>query len=158
MIRLPSDRVCWADDFRFPVRSRMATLGFGYDLQEWGRATVEGYYKNMDNLQNFDPGEQRKAYGNTDFLVRFGSETIRCNGEAYGGERFWEKTEGAVTGLPAYTLSRAWNECPDLNDGTRFPSRTDKRTDLQLLADWAFAENWSSGALFNFKTGQPITF
>lgn len=158
MIRLPMDRWFWADESRFPVRSRMATLGFGYDLQEWGRVTVEGYYKSMDNLQNFDPGEQRKAYGNTDFLVRFGSETIRGKGEAYGVELFWEKTEGAVTGWLGYTLSWAWNEFHDLNDGSRFPSRTDKRNDLQLFADWGFAENWSIGALFNFKTGQPMTF
>src|SRR5690625_5643117 len=66
MIRLLMDRLFWAYESRFPVRSRMATLGFGYDLQEWGRVTVEGYYKNMDNLQNFDPGEQRKAYGRSE--------------------------------------------------------------------------------------------
>src|SRR5690625_7519802 len=88
----------------------------------------------MDNLQNFDPGEQRKAYGNTDFLVRFGSETIRGKGEAYGVELLWEKTEGAVTGWLGYTLSRARDELPGLNAGSRVPSRTDTPNCLHLLA------------------------
>jgi len=158
MIRLPMDRWFWADESRLPVRSRMATAGFGYELPDWGRVTVEGYYKTTDNLQNFDPKEQRSAYGHADFFVRFGSETLRGNGEAYGVELFLEKTDGAVTGWLGYTLSWAWNTFPELNNGTHFPSRTDKRNDIQLFADWSFTENWSVGALFNFKTGQPVTF
>src|SRR5690625_6107423 len=52
MIRLPMDRWFWADESRFPVRSRMATLGFGYDLQEWGRVTVERSEEHTSELQS----------------------------------------------------------------------------------------------------------
>jgi len=158
LVRTPMDRWFWSDEARKPITSRMATIGFRYNLKQAGRVTVEAYHKTADNLLNFEPQRQQEAYDETEIFPRFGSDTVSGSGESYGVEIFWEKSSGVVTGWLGYTLSWAWNQFPELNRGTRFPSRTDKRHDIQAFLSWDISENWSLGALFNFKTGQPVTF
>jgi hypothetical protein len=111
----------------------------------------------MDGLMGFSPLAQTEAYLNSD-IPRFGSQTISGDGESYGLEWLWEKSTGSVTGWFGYTLSWAWNQFDELNFGDRFPSRTDKRHDIQTFWNWDFATNWSIGLLFNYKSGQPLTF
>ncbi len=158
LVRTPMDRWFWSNEERKPVTSRMATFGLSYDLQEAGTITIEWYQKTMNNLLNFDPLSQITAYRETETFPRFGSTTVSGKGKAYGVELFWEKSVGTVTGWMGYTLSWAWNQFSSLNRGNRFPSRTDKRHDLQVFLSWDISENWSLGALFNYKSGQPITF
>ncbi len=158
LVRAPTDRWFWSDEKRETIRAKMATLGVGYDVGNAGSLSVEGYYKTMDNLLNFDPQSQIEALENVNFLPKFGSETLSGSGESYGAELFWEKKTGPITGWMGYTLSWTWNQFDGLNNGNRFPGRTDKRHDIQLFMNWDFAENWSLGALFNYKSGQPVTF
>src|SRR5690625_2539807 len=76
----------------------------------------------------------------------------------YGVELFAHKFNGNVTGWMGYTLSWAWNRFDELNMGRKFPARADKRYDVQLFVNWDFAEDWALGGMFNYKTGQPVTF
>lgn len=157
LVRAPTDRWFWSDETRAPLTSETYTLGFGGTPRSNSRFTMEGYYKRMDGLMGFSPLAQTEAYLNSD-IPQFGSRTIHGNGESYGVEMLWEQLNGPVTGWVGYSLSWAWNQFDELNRGDRFPSRTDKRHDIQTFWNWDFATNWSIGLLFNFKTGQPITF
>lgn len=157
LVRAPTDRWFWSDETRAPLTSETYTLGFGGTPRSNSRFTMEGYYKRMDGLLGFSPLAQTEAYLDS-FIPQFGSNTIDGNGESYGMEMLWEQTDGPVTGWFGYTLSWAWNQFDELNLGDRFPSRTDKRHDIQTFWNWDFATNWSLGLLFNYKTGQPVTF
>jgi outer membrane cobalamin receptor len=157
LIRLPTERWFWANDQISPLFARAVTAGIGYEQPKLGRFTIEAYYKTMDNLINFSPKQQAEAL-QSDLIPLFGVNTINGSGEAYGGEFLWQKNDGDIRGWLGYTLSWVWNTFPDLNDGARYPSRTDKRHDIQTFWTYDFAKNWSVGVLFNYKTGQPLTF
>lgn len=159
MARFPSDRWFWSDETREPLRSKMATFGIGYELFENTRITIEGYYKDMKNLLSYNPVAERDALEELETLPIFTSDaTVSGDGHMYGVELFAHKFSGNVTGWLGYTLSRAWNQFDELNQGRKFPARTDKRHDVQLFANWDFADNWALGGMFNYRTGQPVTF
>ncbi|MFT6865724.1 MAG: outer membrane cobalamin receptor [Cyclobacteriaceae bacterium] len=157
LLRLPAERWFWAGtQGRKPVFTKTYTAGLGYDHDKLGKFTIEGYYKTFDNLLNFTDKRQAEAL-ESELIPLFGSETVSGSGEAYGGEFLWQKTTGDIRGWLGYTLSWVWNEFDELNNGERFPSRTDKRHDIQTFWTYDFATNWSIGLLFNYKTGQPLT-
>ncbi|MEO9474552.1 MAG: TonB-dependent receptor [Cyclobacteriaceae bacterium] len=157
VFRIPAERWFWVNGKdREPVFTRTITAGLGYDHSKYGSFKLEGYHKTFDNLLNFSTEQQADAL-ESEFVPLFGTETINGTGEAYGVEFLWQKNQGEVRGWFGYTLSWVWNQFDDLNDGDRFPSRTDKRHDIQTFWTYDFSSNWSVGALFNYKTGQPFT-
>lgn len=157
LFRLPAERWFWSNgDDRKPVFTQTYTAGLGYDHDRIGRFTLEGYFKTFDNLLNFSAERQAEAL-DSEIVPLFGSETVSGSGEAYGAEFLWQKTTGDIRGWLGYTLSWAWNEFVALNHGERFPTRTDKRHDFQTFWTYELGTNWSIGALFNYKTGQPFT-
>ncbi len=159
MARFPTDRWFWSNEERTPLRVKTTTFGVGYDFTEDISLSIEGYYKNMNNLLSLDPVAEREAIDELETLPIFtGNATLSGDGEMYGVELFAQKADGKVTGWLGYTLSWAWNQFDELNLGRKFPARTDKRHDIQLFVNWDIAENWAVGGLFNYKTGQPITF
>jgi hypothetical protein len=157
VIRIPAERWFWSTENRKPLFARTFTAGFGYEHQKLGLFSVEGYYRTLDGLLSFSTEKQAEAL-QSEYIPRFGVETLSGTGEAYGLELLWNKNHGAVKGWFGYTLSWVWNEFDGLNNGERFPSRTDKRHDIQTFWTYDLNNNWSFGALFNFKTGQPLTY
>lgn len=157
LVRTPTDRWFWSDEGRPPVLAHTFTLGMQHSLGKWGTATVEAYYKSMEGLLAFDPVAQSAAFLETS-LTLFSSQTISGTGEAYGMELFWQKSEGALTGWLGYTLSWANNTFDELNFGRAFQQRIDRRHDVQVFLNYAPGKKWDFGLLFNFKSGQPITF
>ncbi|MBU2914292.1 TonB-dependent receptor [Reichenbachiella agariperforans] len=157
-MRVPADRWFWSNELRPPALSKATTLGVGVTIPKVGLLSMEGYYKLQTGLLNFSLEQQAGAIQGDGLIPQFTQETISGEGEAYGIEFLLNRKIGDVTGWVGYTLSWAYNRFDEINGGLAFPSRLDKRHDIQTFVNWDFAKHWSLGLLFNFKSGQPLTF
>ncbi len=114
-------------------------------------ASVEGYYKYMNDIIGFEEGT------NLFFTTDFQSKLIQGKGSAYGLEFLVKKESGKVTGWISYTLSWAWRQFDELNDGYRFPSRYDRRHNGAIVVQYAFHKNWSLSGVWEFISGSRFT-
>jgi len=118
--------------------------------------SIEGYYKNLNNLFEFSQRIQRnpRDFANnqnnfiTDFLTGYGYST--------GIEFLVQKKFGNFNGWLSYTLSKVEYEFPAIDDGKPFPADQDRTHEIKIvgtydIGSWNFSANWI------FATGQPYT-
>lgn len=113
--------------------------------------SVESYYKSMNDIIGFEEGTN--LFFNTDFQ----SKLIQGKGSAYGVEVLVKKETGKLTGWVSYTLSWARRKFDELNNGTSFPSRYDRRHNGAIVMQYAFHKNWSVSAVWEFISGSRFT-
>lgn len=161
-LRLPSEQWFWANENIRPLRARIGTLGTEYTWPGGISLAAEAYYKESQGVLNYSPIQQAsliESGSDSDaILPMFTNEFVEGDGQAYGLEVMLRKSSGKLTGWIGYTLSWAWNEFDAINGGARFPARTDRRHDIQSYALYDLSDNWSFSAVFNFRTGQPVTY
>lgn len=114
-------------------------------------ASVEGYYKTMQNQIEYRDGYTPSVSGDPERDFVFGK------GWSYGAEFFVRKTKGKLTGWIGYTLAWTWRQFPDLNDGRKFPAKYDRRHDLSVVGMYDLDEHWSFSGVFIFATGNTTT-
>ena len=125
--------------------------GFGLD--------VEVYYRNMKDLFSLDPLIADPAGLDYPELFWVGE------GNAYGGEVFFEKRMGKLTGFIGYTFAYTWRKYPgynfeigDLDQTARwYPPKYDRRNDLNIVLNYPLSSKWKATASFNYATGQSYT-
>lgn len=153
-VSLPTDIWYPTTNVAKPQTGWQTSLGyfqnFKDDLYE---ASVEVYYKGMNNLIEFKEGAlpSDNVNDNTDNLLTFG------RGWSYGIEFFLKKTRGKFTGWIGYTLSRTERKFDDLNNGKVYAAKYDRRHDLSLVGAYDLNERWSFGGAFVFATGNTLT-
>jgi len=113
--------------------------------------SIETYYKQMNDLIGFEEGTN--LFFNTDFE----SKLIQGTGTAYGVEFLIKKEMGNLTGWISYTLSWAWRNFDELNNGERFPSRYDRRHNGAIVAQYALGKRWAASAVWEFISGSRFT-
>jgi hypothetical protein len=114
-------------------------------------ASIETYYKVLNNQLEFKPGAQLLLNQNLEGEMVFGS------GKAYGVELFVQKKRGKLTGWVGYTLSRTERTFPQLNNGKPYPYRYDRTHDLSIVANYPLNEHWEASAVFVYGTGNALT-
>lgn len=151
---LPTDVWVPSTDRVQPQFSVQYALGYfrNFKGNEY-EASVEIYYKEMDNLVEFEEGAQpeNSINDNVDNQFVFGI------GDSYGIEFFLKKSIGKVNGWVGYTWSKTTREFDDLNNGNPFPARFDRRHDLSIVLNYDLNDKWSFGAAFVYGTGNAIT-
>ncbi len=160
-ISLPSDTWLPATRTILPARSMQGSLGMEMpiDAGAFGelKASVEGYYKTMQNLYEYRDG----TLLNTLNTERLEEQLTRGAGESYGVEVLVEKKSseriGEFSGWLGYTLSWANRTFPELNNGRTFAPRYDRRHNLSLALTYLLDEQWEFGATWTYVSGQPIT-
>jgi hypothetical protein len=118
--------------------------------------TNEVYYKWMKNQIDFRDGAQLFVNDNLDEEFLFG------RGDAYGNELYLEKKQGRTTGWIGYTLSWSYRKFAEINNGSRFPTRADRRHDItavvlhQLKPRLHFTATWvyGTGNAFSIPVGR----
>jgi hypothetical protein len=113
-------------------------------------ASIEGYYKTMQNQIEYKEG-YTPNFGDTETEFVFGK------GWSYGSELFLNKTRGRMTGWIGYTLSWTWRQFPQLNEGQKFPAKYDRRHDLSVVATYEKNKKWKFGAVFVYATGNATS-
>jgi hypothetical protein len=121
-------------------------------------ASIEGYYKNIDNLLDFKSGAQ--------LILNEQIETdiVAGLGKSYGLEVLLKKQTGKLNGWISYTYSRALirveseYESEQINNGEFYPASYDKPHSLNVLSNWKFSRRLSVSGNLAYSTGRPITY
>lgn len=144
-IGLPTD--LWVPATRLvpPQLSHQWALGWAYNINDSYEASIEGYYKKMNNIIEYAEGSSFVST-TSDWQTR----VVTGQGKSYGAEFFLQKKKGRTTGMIGYTLSWTNRQFDDLNYGKWFPYKYDRRHDakiavvhniskrIQLSADWVY--------------------
>ncbi|TCO08702.1 TonB-dependent receptor [Natronoflexus pectinivorans] len=136
-----------------PQVSDQVSLGLTYALNNQYEFSVEGYYKWMDRLIDYQEGAGFFDLNRGDWeeLVTTGT------GESYGVEFFAQKNSGKLTGWLGYTLSWSNRQFEEISFGNKFPYSYDSRHDIAIAATYKINERRDFGAVWTYRTGYPFT-
>jgi hypothetical protein len=114
--------------------------------------SIEAYYKDMDNVADYEDG--------TDVML---NENIEANilsgiGRSYGLEFYLKKKYGRLNGWISYTLSRTEYQIDGINNNQWYNSKLDKTHDFSLVLSYQFTERLSLSTAWIYYTGNAVTF
>lgn len=151
-IALPTDLWYPSNEKIEPALSDQFVLGIdSYLFDRIYQFSVEGYYKSMHNILEFNPSATFSLETKIDDQLTVGK------GEAYGIEVFLNKTAGELTGWLGYTLSWTKRKFDEINRGKIYYPRYDRRHDVSIVLNYSFLENWNISATWIYGTGQAYT-
>ena len=110
---------------------------------------VEGFYKRLDNIAEFTQRFHRNAFEPYTFLI--GDGRIR------GIQALFQKKAGAFNGWISYTLMKAEDRFPLLNDYQYFPASNDQTHEVKIIGTYSPGDDWNISATFIYATGKPFT-
>lgn len=151
-IGLPTDLWVPATENTAPVTANQLSLGVHQQLGKLYNLRVEGYYKKMENLIQYEQGVTLINTGQS-----WEDKIAIGQGWSYGVELFFQKKIGKLTGWVGYTLSWSERQFDELNKGNVFPYTYDKRHDLSITASYEFNKKWDVGLVFVFGSGRAVS-
>ncbi len=135
-----------------PMRAHQFSLGCFYEIPKWFDISLEGYYKDLDNLMEYKDGAS--FFGSSE---GWESKVSMGRGWAYGVEFLLQRSFGATTGWVAYTWAHANRkfdrEGQEINDGKVFPAKYDRRHDISITVQHSFSDHFDFSATWVFSTG-----
>lgn len=152
-LSLPSDLWVPSTAQVKPQQSWQVALGVAKTINDEYELSVEGYYKEMDNVISFKEGASFLFGLENDWQ----SKVTQGEGESYGLEFFFQKKRGRTTGWIGYTLSWNYRQFDEINSGRRFPYRYDRRHDISVVVNHDFSEKIGLSAAWVYGTGNAIT-
>ncbi len=119
-------------------------------VREWN-FELEGFYRNMRQLFEFDPRIPDTAGLDYSELFRFGE------GFAYGVETLIQRNTGRLNGFIGYTWGTTRRKFPTFNNDDFYPPKYDRIHDINLVINYSLSSRWMATAVFNYATGQTYT-
>lgn len=113
--------------------------------------SVEGYYRNIDNVYDFKEGKS------TFSDIALESIILGGKGRSYGAEFMFRKNTGRLTGWVAYSISRTETRIPGINNGRWYNATNDRRHDFSITAFYQLTDRWNLSGSWIFMSGQPLT-
>ena len=151
-ISLPTDLWYPSSKEINPERSEQYVLGIdSYFNNKEFKFSIEGYYKQMENLYEFKNGASFNPGESINDLLIVG------DGEAYGIEFFFNKQIGSFLGWVGYTLSWTKRKFDELNLGKVFYPRYDRRHDISIVIAYNLTDNFIVGATWTYASGAGYT-
>jgi hypothetical protein len=114
-------------------------------------SSIEVYYKDMQNQVDF------KDFANVLLNPHMEADLRRGKAWSYGMEFMFNKTKGDLTGWFSYTLSRAWNQIDEINEGRKYPATFDRPHDISVALAYQLTPRMNLGATWVFHSGRPAT-
>jgi hypothetical protein len=159
MHRISNSAVSSPTDIWYPVTDSIRPQTSHQFAVAWQRQlnserlflSVEGYYKQMNQLIGYEEGTN--LFLNTDFE----SKLIQGKGKAYGLEFLLRKNSGKLTGWISYTLSWSHRQFDEINQSLWFPSRYDRRHNGAIVAQYAFNGRWAASLVWEYISGSRFT-
>ena len=134
-----------------PQSSFQGAIGIASSIFEKYELSVEGFYKEMDNVVSFKEGSSL-------FVLEGWEEKVtQGNGKAYGAEVFLQKKKGDFSGWIGYTLSWNFRQFDDLNEGNIFPFRYDRRHDISVVGIYKLNDRINLSATWVYGTGNAVS-
>ena len=158
MVMSPTDTWKLSDMFLKPQTGMQYSLGFYKNLMDdQMEASVEGYYKAMDNYLDYKSGAQLLMNEHLE------TEVLPTEGRAYGVEFMLKKPKGKFNGWISYTYSKTELRQSDAriarpaNKGKWYPAEYDKPHDFKLIGNYQFTQRYSTSLNVDYSTGRPQT-
>jgi hypothetical protein len=136
-----------------PQESWQVAAGLAKTLNGGFEISVEGYYKQMQNVLSYKEGASFLFGLENDWQ----DKVTQGDGESYGMEFFLQKKKGKTTGWLGYTLSWNWRQFDEINGGERFPFRYDRRHDISLVVNHDFSPKIGLSFAWIYGTGNAVT-
>ncbi len=114
--------------------------------------SLEGYYKNMQNVLDYKDGAE--LFLNEDLET----ELLRGSGYSYGLEAMIKKQEGKLNGWIGYTWSKTMRKVPGINNGDPYPSNYDRPHDVSVVMNYELSKRWNVSASWLYSTGTPVSY
>lgn len=113
--------------------------------------SVEGYYKQLDNVYDYRDGKGMFSRLNIEDIILGG------RGRSYGAEVMLRKNTGKLTGWVSYCLSKTQTKIAGINGGRWYDATNDRRHDLSIVGIYRFNHSWSLSGSWIFSSGTPLT-
>lgn len=136
-----------------PQYADQVALGYfrNFDENDF-EASLEVYYKGMQNLIDYRNGADLQLNPSVESLLLFGK------GWSYGAELLVRKKAGPLTGWVGYTLSQTRQQFGAINHGQQFPARQDRTHDVSVVLVYDYNSTWNFSAVWVYNTGNAVTF
>ena len=158
-IGLPTDLWLPATDLIPPEKSVQYALGSFFTLNETFDFSLEGYYKNMNNLIEYKEGAS--YFEDIEDIEMPGEDWEKDveigSGNSYGVEFLARKNKGNLTGWIGYTLSWTNRQFESISNGLPFPYRYDRRHDIGFVCMYRINDHIDIGATWVYGTGIAVT-
>lgn len=136
-----------------PEISDQVSLGYFRNFMDNNyEASVEGYYKTMQNQIDYKDGADANK------VETFETELLFGQGRAYGVEVFVKKKQGKFTGWIGYTLSRTEKKIDGINKNQWYVARQDRTHDISIVGIYELNKKWTLSATWIYNTGNAVTF
>lgn len=167
-VGLPTDLWVPSSDKLKPQQSRQVALGVAKDYNKRNfSVSIEGYYKEMDNIISYKEGASFLAIDDPQSSGdKFSYERNITSGKgwSYGAEFLLQRKTGRLTGWIGYTLSWTQWQFDELNFGRKFWARHDRRHDISVVGIYKLKERVEDNdegitlsATWVYGTGNAIT-
>jgi hypothetical protein len=154
----PTDVWKLSDNNILPLICNQVAIGYYRNfLKKALEASVEVYYKKLDNVSEYKEGAK--------LLMNESLETdlIPAKGYNYGIELYVKKMSGRLTGWASYTYSRSIRQTTSSHDEEKiknneaFNSNYDRPHNFISVANYHISRRWRFAATFVLNSGRPAT-
>ncbi len=149
---LPTDLWVPSTDKIEPEKSIQYAIGYTRSLNDGYEFTLEGYFKEMDNLLEYKSGFNIFSSSSS-----WEDKVVTGTGKSYGIELLLEKKSGKTTGWIGYTLSKSTRSFPDIDNGETFPYKYDRRHDISIAVTHKKSERVDFGLVWVYGSGNTYT-
>lgn len=141
------------------MQSQQGAIGLSKDFLNKGiDVSLEGYYKEMNNVLGYKEGASFLSVGeNNGQTVSWEDNITSGKGWSYGGELLVRKNTGRFTGWVGYTLSWTQLQFDALNFGKKFYARYDRRHDISVVGVYKLQDRITISATWVYGTGNAIS-
>ncbi len=138
-----------------PQSSWQVAIGGAKTLWKDYELSIEGYYKEMENVLSYKPGVSFiiDPVSSTDWQEKI----TQGRGTSYGAEFLFQKKFGRTTGWLAYTLSWNTRQFDVINRGEVFPYKYDRRHDISIVLAHDLSDRWSFSGAWIYGTGNAYS-
>lgn len=141
-----------------PQRADQISLGYFINSKnKMFDASVEGFYKTIENILDFKDGAQLVLNPHLE------TDLLQGKGEAYGIETLISKNMGRFTWSMNYTYSRALRlisgptSSESINNGKQYPANYDQPHIANLSWKYNLSRRFFFTGNFTYHTGRPVT-
>ncbi len=149
---LPSDLWVPSNTLFKPAKSTQGSVGTSVKLSRNWQWNTEAFYREFDNILEY---HNDAVYVTSN--RNWESSVTAGRGVSQGIEAQIEKTKGRLTGWASYTLMKSDRMFAEINNGTPFPSRYDRRHNVYLAANYRINAHWNVSGSWVYNSGFAYT-
>jgi outer membrane receptor for ferrienterochelin and colicin len=135
-----------------PMNSTQYSLGAYIAFPRLFDLSVEGYYKNMNNVIEYKDGASFDGHSSG-----WENKVEAGIGRAYGFEVSLERRVGTTTGSLSYAWSKSKRRFTEINYGKWFPARYDRRHTVNATVTQRISKKVDMTASWTYHSGEMMT-